>query len=231
MHLSGLIKSSLIDYPGKVAAVVFTQGCNFRCGFCHNPDLIPIKPGLISEEEIFKHLEKRKDILDGVVITGGEPLIQRDIVSFIRKIKDMGLLVKIDTNGSNPKILDTLLSQGLVDYIAMDIKGPLKNYSNISGYLNNKFIQESIDLLLGSKTEYEFRTTVLPYYHSLNDFEDIGKLIKGANKYVVQGFRPDITYNQNLRNELSFSLSEMEQICQIMKKHVKNVVLYNNLST
>jgi len=230
MNISGLVKSSLIDYPGKVAAVVFTQGCNFRCGFCHNPDLIPIIGGQISENELFKYLDKRKNILDGVVITGGEPLIQKDISTFIEKIKSMGLLVKLDTNGSSPKALGLLLKKGLVDYVAMDIKGTLAQYHNISSYSNKRFIQESIKLLKNSKIKYEFRTTVLPQYHKIEDFKNIGKLIAGANKYVVQGFRPEITLDRSLANKEPFTLREMEQICQIMKEYVKEVVLHKNLN-
>lgn len=230
MKIAGLVKSSLIDYPGKVAAVVFTQGCNFHCGFCHNPDLIPIdSEASIATDEVLAFLEKRKNILDGIVITGGEPMVQPDLSLFMKRLKDMGYLVKLDTNGSNPGALAKVISDGLVDYIAMDIKGPLENYENICGHIDTAKISESIGIIMDSGLDYEFRTTVLPHYHALSDFHKVGELIKGAKCYTIQGFRPQITYDKKLSTERSFTLDELSEIAEIMKKYVSKVVVHDNL--
>jgi len=230
MRIAGLVKSSLIDYPGKIAAVVFTQGCNFRCGFCHNPYLIPLESQTsgFSESDILDFLETRVGKLDGVVITGGEPLIQPDIINFIMKIKKLGLLIKLDTNGANPKVLSEIIEKKLVSYIAMDIKGPLDKYEHICAYPNTKFIQESIKLIKNSKVDYEFRTTVLPYYHEFSDFDAIGKLIKGSKKYTIQGFRPQITLDPTLREVSTFSKSDLTRISHIIAPYVEKVVIYKN---
>jgi pyruvate formate lyase activating enzyme len=230
MKIAGLVKSSLIDYPEKVAAVVFTQGCNFRCGFCHNPDLLSPEqstPGL-TQAEIMRFLQTRIGKLDGVVITGGEPLIQPDIMEFISDIRELGFLIKLDTNGSNPRLLSQLIEKNLVDYIAMDIKGPLAKYGEICAYVNTKFIQESIKIIKNSKLKYEFRTTVLPYYHELSDFEDIGRLISGARQYTIQGFRPQITLNPALREASSFTRPELDKISHIISPYVEKVVIHVN---
>ncbi|MEI7690745.1 MAG: anaerobic ribonucleoside-triphosphate reductase activating protein [bacterium] len=229
MEISGLVKTSLIDYPGKIAAVIFTQGCNFHCGFCHNPDLINMTKGSLTEREVIDFLEKRIDTLDGVVITGGEPTVHKDIELLIKKIKEMGFLVKLDTNGSDPVKLMSLIEKELVDYIAMDIKGPLDKYSIITAYMNKKVIQESIKIIMMSGIKFEFRTTVLPYYHELSDFNQIGELIKGAPLYTIQGFRPQITYNKKLQKEEIFTTKELEEIKQVMENYVDKVVIHENL--
>lgn len=231
MKIAGLVKSSLIDYPGKVAAVVFTQGCNFRCGFCHNPDLIAISNQqlAISEEDVLNFLKTRTGKLDGVVITGGEPLIQKDIEDFIRKIKALGFAVKLDTNGSNPRKLSQLINSSQIDYIAMDIKGSLAKYGEICGYLNTKVIQDSIGIIMDSNIDYEFRTTVLPKFHELNDFIEIGKMINKAKQYAIQGFRSQITLDKNLRSAKSFNATELTNIAQIIKPYVQKVVIHDNL--
>lgn len=230
MKIAGLVRSSLIDYPGKVAAVVFTQGCNFRCGFCHNPDLIAIdnQQSIISEQEILDFLKTRVGKLDGVVITGGEPLIQPDIEEFIAKIKGLGFLIKLDTNGSSPDKLARLIDAGLVDYIAMDIKGPLVKYGQICSYLNTKVIQRSIQMIMKSGLPYEFRTTVLPAYHELGDFEDIGKLIKGAELYTIQGFRPENVLDTAASGTAVFQRNELEQIKNILTPYVEKIIIHEN---
>jgi pyruvate formate lyase activating enzyme len=231
MKIAGLVKTSLIDYPGKVSAVVFTQGCNFRCGFCHNPDLIGMQnTGLqISEEEIFDFLKARQRKLDGVVITGGEPLLQADIIDFITKAKNLGYLVKLDTNGSSPFLLEKLINKNLVDYIAMDIKGPLLKYDQICAYSNTKIIQKSIDIIKSSGLDYEFRTTVLPHFHEMCDFEEIGKLISGAKLYTIQGFRSQITLDPTLKQGESFTYPQLTEIAKIMAPYVEKVVIHANL--
>lgn len=189
MNIAGVQKVTLLDYPGKVACEIFTQGCNFECPFCQNSGLIPItNTGEFSEEEIFEYLVLRKKILDGVVITGGEPTVQKDLKGFIKKIKDLGLLVKLDTNGGNPKVLQELIDEDLVDYVAMDIKNIFNKYNITAGKkINLDNIKKSIEILKASKIDYEFRTTIIKEMHSLDDIISICKLV-GDAKYYLQNF-------------------------------------------
>ena len=189
MNIAGVQKVTLLDYPGKVACEIFTQGCNFECPFCQNSSLIPItNTGEFSEEEIFEYLNLRKNILDGVVITGGEPTVQKDLKGFIKKIKDLGLLVKLDTNGGNPKVLQELIDEDLVDYVAMDIKNIFNKYNITAGKrINLDNIKKSIEILKASKIDYEFRTTIIKEMHSLDDIVNICKLVGNA-KYYLQNF-------------------------------------------
>lgn len=189
MNIAGVQKVTLLDYPGKVACEIFTQGCNFECPFCQNSGLIPItNTGEFSEEEIFEYLTLRKNILDGVVITGGEPTVQKDLKGFIKKIKDLGLLVKLDTNGGNPKVLQELIDEKLVDYVAMDIKNIFNKYNITAGKkINLDNIKKSIEILKASKIDYEFRTTIIKEMHSLDDIISICKLVGNA-KYYLQNF-------------------------------------------
>ena len=189
MNIAGVQKVTLLDYPGKVACEIFTQGCNFECPFCQNSSLIPItNTGEFSEEEIFEYLNLRKKILDGVVITGGEPTVQKDLKGFIKKIKDLGLLVKLDTNGGNPKVLQELIDEKLVDYVAMDIKNIFNKYNITAGKkINLDNIKKSIEILKASKIDYEFRTTIIKEMHSLDDIVSICKLVGNA-KYYLQNF-------------------------------------------
>jgi pyruvate formate lyase activating enzyme len=229
MRLGGLVKTSLIDYPGNLSAVVFTQGCNFRCGFCHNPDLIPgsEKDG-VSEIEFFEFLESRRNILEGVVITGGEPTINSDLMQFISRIRDHRLKIKLDTNGSNPEVLKRLLETKLVDYIAMDIKGRYSDYNTICHYGDTANIRESIKIIMESGLPYEFRTTVLPFYHKIEEFDEIGEMIRGATNYTIQGFRDDITFDKTLKDTKPFTIEELNQVADIMKKYVDKVVIREN---
>ena len=191
MQIHGFNKTTLLDYPGIVAACVFTGACNFRCGYCQNADLVlnPTSQPVITEEEIFEHLNKRKGITKGICITGGEPTLQKDLKGFIKKCKDLGLLVKLDTNGYRPEVLKELLDEKLLDYVAMDIKSSLDTYSKVAGVeVDSNLIKESVDLLVGSEIEYEFRTTVLKDIHTEETFIEIGKLIKGAKRYYLQGY-------------------------------------------
>lgn len=189
MNIAGVQKVTLLDYPGKVACEIFTQGCNFECPFCQNSSLIPItNTGEFSEEEIFEYLNLRKNILDGVVITGGEPTVQKDLKGFIKKIKNLGLLVKLDTNGGNPKVLQELIDEKLVDYVAMDIKNIFNKYNITAGKkINLDNIKKSIEILKASKIDYEFRTTIIKEMHSLDDIVSICKLVGNA-KYYLQNF-------------------------------------------
>lgn len=193
MKISGLQKMTLLDYPGKIAATVFTGGCNFRCPFCHNASLVlndRRAQEAISEEEFFDFLAKRKGLLDGVCISGGEPLLQEDIRQFISGIKSLGFLVKLDTNGSFPSRLKELAGDGLIDYVAMDIKNSPAGYAKTAGTAGDVLpkIKESVTFLLAGHVEYEFRTTVVKGFHTKEDFAAIGKWIQGAGRYFLQNF-------------------------------------------
>lgn len=191
MIIKGLQKTTLLDFPGKVACTVFTAGCNFRCPFCHNATLVisPDMSELIAEDEFFAFLKKRVGILDGVCITGGEPLLQRDVEEFIKKIRELGLAVKLDTNGAYPERLKAIINQGLVDYVAMDIKNSKEKYALTAGAdVNIDKISKSINILMTSGVEYEFRTTVVRELHSHDDINSIGKWIAGAQRYFLQSF-------------------------------------------
>ena len=182
---------TLLDFPGKVACTVFTGGCNFRCPFCHNASLVTEDfKAEFSEEEIQSFLEKRKGLLDGVCITGGEPLLQTGLEAFIKNIKNMGYAVKLDTNGSFPEKLKNIVKSGLVDYVAMDVKNCMEKYPETAG-CGRKIIpdvEESIDFLLTGAVDYEFRTTVVKELHTVADIAALAKRIKGAKQYFLQGF-------------------------------------------
>ena len=191
MNIKGLQKTTLLDFPEKLACTVFTGGCNFRCPFCHNASLV-LRAGEVenfSEEEFFSYLSKRSGMLDGVCITGGEPLLSPDIEDFIKKIRSFGLLVKLDTNGTFPEKLKSLLDQGLLDYVAMDIKNSKEKYAFTSGVKEfPKEIEESINLIIAKAPDYEFRTTVVRELHTEEDILDIAKCIKNAKKYFLQAY-------------------------------------------
>jgi len=188
MEISGFQKLSLLDFPATLASIVFTQGCNFRCIYCHNPELLQIKKGLIPEEEVLSYLESKKYFLGGVVITGGEPTLQEDLPSFCMKIKSLGLNVKLDTNGSNPGILRQLTANKLVDYFAMDLKAPWEKYPDIikkTGYQD--LCKESMEIIRKSGVEYIFRTTVLESHLSPDDADVIRSyLLPGENLRIQE---------------------------------------------
>ncbi len=202
VKLGGLQKTSLLDYEGKISAIVFLQGCNFRCGYCHNPELSSIQGASpIREEMFFEFLKTRQNKLDGVVITGGEPCLQNGLKDFIKQIKELGFLVKLDSNGSFPSVIENLLSENLLDYIAMDIKGPLDKYNKIIECMCDiKKIEASINIIKNCNIDYEFRTTVLKSQLNFEDFEKIGRLIKGAKRYYLQKFVPSKILNDTLIN-------------------------------
>lgn len=191
MKIAGYEKLSLQDFPNQISCIIFTQGCNIRCPFCQNSTLIPMDSNnLISEKEIFNYLNLRKNIISGVTISGGEPTLQSDLESFIDKVKKMGLKIKIDTNGLNPKLLEKLIDSKKIDYVAMDIKNSLNKYSLTSGVvkINMQNILNSIELLKKGKVDYEFRTTIINEFHTLQDIFEIIKLI-GNSKYYLQNFK------------------------------------------
>lgn len=191
MRISGLQKLTLLDFPGVVACIIFTKGCNFRCPFCHNASLVQGEnTDEITEEELFHFLEERKNILDGVVITGGEPLIHSDIVEFIKKIKALGYAVKLDTNGTNPQKMQALIDLQLVDYIAMDIKNSKEEYNKacgVDGFLDA--ITKSVNILLNGSVDYEFRTTVVDGIHTKESIVALARQIKGAKRYFLQQYK------------------------------------------
>jgi pyruvate formate lyase activating enzyme len=193
MNIGGLLKFSLIDYPGKMSAVVFTQGCNFRCPYCHNSELV--KPESfcepIPERTVLDFLKTRVGQLQGVVVTGGEPTLQEDLADFLFQVKEMGYLVKLDTNGSRPEVLKEIFERRLVDYVAMDIKAPLEKYSQLTSLKNcAQRIRESIRLILASGLTHEFRTTLGPPIVPGEDLPKMAALVKGAKKYRLQRFVP-----------------------------------------
>ena len=198
MKIAGLMKLTLLDYPGEMACTIFTSSCNFRCPFCHNSSLVINTESnkLIDNNEVLSFLKERTGRLDGVCITGGEPTIQEDLTSFIKEIKNIGYKVKLDTNGYNPKKLKELISSNLVDYVAMDIKNSLSKYPLTCGLkammLEN--VLESISYLLENHVDYEFRTTIIKEFHEENDLKEIAKLIKGCKRYFLQQFE-DTPYN------------------------------------
>ncbi len=215
MTIGGLQKFTLIDYPEKTACIVFLSGCNFRCPWCYSPELVLPERienhPKIREEEFFDFLGKRKDKLDGVVICGGEPTLHQEVTPFSRKIKKMGFLVKLDTNGSNPERIRELMKEKLIDYVAMDVKLPLSRYSEISN-INSKKIKESIDLLKRSSLDYEFRTTVVPGVHTGKDIEQIAAEIKGAKRYFLQNFFPDKTLDESFLKKEPFSKEDLHKL-------------------
>lgn len=225
--IGGIQKTSLLDYPDKISAIVFTQGCNFNCGYCHNPELLNSKKDICSPDVFFEFLEKRKGKLDGVVITGGEATLQIDLLPFIKEIKSRGFLVKLDTNGYKPDVLKETLK--LVDYVAMDIKAPLEKYSQITNTeVDTTKIKNSIELIMKSNVDYEFRTTVLKSQLTFEDFEQIAELIKGAKRYYLQKFEASSEINdEKLRTQKSYSNKEFETIIELLKKQIPNVELRN----
>jgi len=228
MRLAGLQKTSVIDFPDQISAVVFTQGCNFYCPYCHNSQLIPLKlpegKELMPEEYFFDFLQKRENLLDGLTITGGEPLLQPDLKEFMFKIKnEHNLLLKLDTNASDLKRLKELIEADLIDYLAVDIKFSWPNYEQLapSGLISG--IKSSVELIINSNLDYEFRTTVVPGLHDKEELEKITQQIKGAEKYFIQNFRPVNTLDPGLKDQRSFAPSELEQFKLIAEKHLKNV--------
>lgn len=192
MYLCGLQKLSMVDYPGHLAATVFTGGCNLRCPFCHNAPLVTRldETPEISEREVLDFLASRRRLLDGVVLSGGEPLIQPGAADFLRTVRDMGFLVKLDTNGCYPSALADILDRGLVDYVAMDIKNSRENYAATVGVPDFDLapVDESIRLLKAGGVDYEFRTTVVREFHTAEDIRAIGRWVQGASRYFLQNF-------------------------------------------
>ncbi|MCX6794765.1 MAG: anaerobic ribonucleoside-triphosphate reductase activating protein [Candidatus Falkowbacteria bacterium] len=234
MIIGGLEKLTLLDYPDHLAAIIFTQGCNFRCHFCYNPRLVlPPKGGdeknkkekgfsPLSNKNLFLFLTERFGRLEGVVITGGEPTLHPDLPSFIKRIKTIGYLVKLDTNGTNPKMLAGLIHDKLIDYIAMDLKAPLAKYAVVVGVpADCKNIAKSVNIIRRSGLPYEFRTTVVPGLLGKDDFEAMGQTIKGAQKWYLQNFKSDTgLVDDNFERQPGYTAKEMAEFAAIGKKYV-----------
>ena len=228
MQIFGLQKTTLLDFPGHVACTLFTGGCNFRCPFCQNGELVldsASQPG-ITEEEVLGFLKKRKGILQGVCITGGEPTLQPDLENFIKKIREMDYLVKLDTNGYRPEVLRKLLGEGLLDYVAMDVKASRENYAKVAGVpgLQIQRIEESVSMLLGQeKIPYEFRTTVVKGLHDPKEFEAIGKWLAGAKALFLQSYRESETVLDPKTAMEAFSEQELEGMAEMARNYIARV--------
>jgi pyruvate formate lyase activating enzyme len=225
MIIGGLVKFSLNDYPGKTSAVIFTQGCNFRCRYCHNPELvIPEKYSAeIPIDDVYKFLESRIGKLDAVCITGGEPTQHSDLPEMIKKIKGMGFLVKLDTNGSRPEMIEKIIKGGNVDYIAMDIKAPFEDYKKITGVaVDTEKLKKSISLIINSNLPHEFRTTVVKSLTSFDDLRKIAESIKGADNYFLQKFVPTKLNDPSLMNETSYTKEELKGLAVELENFVKH---------
>ncbi len=234
MIIGGLEKLTLLDYPDHLAAIIFTQGCNFRCHFCYNPMLVLPQTGgdeknkkekgfsPLSTEDLFLFLKERFGRLEGVVITGGEPTLHPDLPAFIKQIKDIGYLVKLDTNGTNPEILTELINDKLIDYIAMDLKAPLDKYEEtVSVKLDWDNIKKSVKIISESGLPYEFRTTVVPGLLVKEDFHRMGELIKGTAKWYLQDFKSDTDLvDANYKKQKGFSAKEMAEFAAIGREYV-----------
>jgi pyruvate formate lyase activating enzyme len=223
MIIGGLMKTSFIDWPTKICSTLFIAGCNFRCGWCHNPELVDAEMierlEAVSENEVLTAVTERKKYIDGVCITGGEPLLSPDVVKLIRKIKDKGLEIKIDTNGSVPTLLKSLIDEGLVDYVAMDIKAPKDKYDDMTGVkVNMSLIEESIKILRQSNINYEFRTTVVKGLLDPADIVAIGKWLKGSKALYLQSFvSSEKTLDASWRGRKTYTPDEMREMCASVK--------------
>lgn len=224
--IKGFIQTSLIDYPGKIASIVFFPRCNFNCSFCFNPEMVNNSEELreIKPEEIFDYIESQKKWIDGVCLTGGEPTLQEGLPEFISEIKKRGFLVKLDTNGTNPGMLKKLLDQKLLDYVAMDVKATLEKYERVAGCkVNLENIQKSIELIRNSGIEYEFRTTVVPDQLNKDDIKAIGEWLDGSKRYYLQQFRPEKTLDKSFRGKKQYTPDQMKELADLVKSNFEKV--------
>lgn len=228
MRIGGLQRTSMVDFPGKLAAVVFTQGCPFRCGYCHNPSLVLPKlfEKPIKSETIWSFLQQRQGQLDAVVVSGGEPTLQPDLVPFLRRVRKLGYLIKLDTMGLYPQVIRDILSQGLVDYLAMDIKAPWGRYQEVVGRAAIiSSLQESVSLLLENRVDYEFRTTVVDGQLTTADLQKMGRQIAGAKRYALQMFRPLTTLSPDFVARQSLSQDLLHKVATQLESMVGEVVV------
>ena len=222
MKISGIQKLTLLDFPGKVACTIFTPGCNLRCPFCHNATLVFSCTDEIGEESVLAFLKKRVGILDGMCVTGGEPLLQKDIAAFLRKVKDLGYQIKLDTNGTFPDRLQPLLEEGLVDYVAMDIKASPANYDTATGVVTDlDKVRRSVELLKNSGVAHEFRTTTVKGIHTADDFAAIAEWLQGEENYYIQQYK--IADDMIGAPFESFTKEELNAFADVVKQTVKTV--------
>ena len=218
MQLKGWVRTSLIEYPGHIATVLFTGGCNFRCPPCHNADLVqrPAEIADLDVKEVWDFLSRRVGLVDGVVVTGGEPTLHSGLMPFLRRVRERGFDVKLDTNGYRPDALAALLDEGLVDYVAMDVKAPPIKYPLLAGQadLDVARIERSVDLLRGSGLPHEFRTTVVPGLLDEADVEEIARWIAGAERYVLQQFRPRRTLDPALETAIPYPVEALRLMAE-----------------
>lgn len=246
MNFYGLQKLSLLDYPGKMCATAFTRGCNFRCPFCHNASLVvgnsDMWNGIITEQDVISLLEKRQGILEGICITGGEPtLYGEELFGFMRRVKKIDILIKLDTNGSHPEFIKAAVEEGIVDYIAMDIKSSKEGYGLAAGIYGSATdaVCESAEFLMSGAVDFEFRTTVVKPLHQKSDFESIGKWLQGDEKYFIQSYKDSgdilISSDENTKNNVrtetgedslsDYSTDELNEFLQTVRKYIPNAEL------
>jgi pyruvate formate lyase activating enzyme len=226
LPIKGLQKTTLIDYPKKTASVIFLGGCDFHCPYCQNKDLVLNYVNLptIKEEEILEFLNKRKKYIDGVVISGGEPCLYKELPNFISRVKNLGFLIKLDTNGSNPVMLKELIDKKLIDYIAMDIKAPLSKYEFVTKVkINKENIKKSINLIKTGDIDYEMRITIVPRLITKKDIREIGNWLKGIRKFYIQQFRPITCLDKSFEKIKPFSVGELKEFQKILKEGIKKV--------
>jgi len=223
MKFSGIQKTSLIDFPNRIASVLFTPGCNLRCPFCHNWRIVvDPKPPFLQEEAVFKLLEGRKRYVDAVVVTGGEPTMHKEISKFLKKLKEKGFAVKLDTNGFYPQVLEECLPY--VDYVALDVKTSLEKYARL-GAKNTTPLLHTIEILKTGKVEYEFRATAVPGFVDAEDITRIGELAKGAKIFAFQQFIPEDTLNKDFKTVKPYSPENIEKFAETMKKYIDKIII------
>lgn len=223
MKIGGIQKTSLLDYPNNISAIIWTIGCNFRCPFCYNKDIVLGNVELIPEEEVLTFLQKRKGLLEGLVISGGEPLMQEDIIEFVKKVKKLGYLIKIDTNGMYPEKLKELIDQKLVDYIAMDVKAPKNKYDKLTDAKTDiEKIEKSIEIIKNSELEYEFKTTFVPGLLAKEDIVEIAIWLEGSKRFYLQQFKNDVPLiSSKIENIAPYPKEKLIETLQAIKPYFK----------
>lgn len=227
--IGGLQKLSLVDFPGRTAACIFTLGCNMRCGYCHNPELVLPEQFLdaIPVDTVLDWLDTRRGKLGGVVISGGEPTVNDELPRLAQAIKQKGFEVKLDSNGTRPDMIAEMIEAGSIDFVAMDVKGPLEKYSDIAARpIDNAAIERTVRLLIDSGIEHEFRTTIVKSQLAIDDFEKIGQLVHGAKRFALQHFKPGTTISPQFENETTYGDAEFETIKTIMERYVDTCVIH-----
>jgi len=229
IEIKGMIESSFLDWDGKIVSTLYVPHCNFRCPFCHNWELVthPEKFDAKPFDEIKAFLTENRNFIDGICLTGGEPALYSDLIEYSEKIRDLGMMVKLDTNGSVPKMIEKVFDQDLINYIAMDIKAPLEQmaYNKLAGVkVNLENIEKTIKLIMNSGVDYEFRTTVVPTWLTNDDILDIAKSIEGAKKYVLQQFVPEHAFSEDLRSFKPYGKEKIDAMIEVGNKYVEKMI-------